>query len=54
MFVLFALPYHLAAWLGMSLQLRIVDPTGLVIVTGLLLGLFLASGMLILARWREG
>jgi len=40
-------PYHLAAWLGATLQLPVVDPTGLVVGVGLLMGLGLALAVIV-------
>jgi hypothetical protein len=48
-----ALPLHLAFWLGSTLQPSIVDPAGLVVATGLVLGLGLALAILVVVRWRE-
>jgi hypothetical protein len=49
---LFNLPLSLAWWLGSTLQLPLVDPTGLVMATGATLGVLPAAVWLGLERWR--
>jgi hypothetical protein len=51
--LLFILPFSLAGWLGSTLQLPLVDPTGLVIATGSTLGLVTMAAWLGFKRWRD-
>lgn len=50
--ILFILPFSLAGWLGSTLQLPPVDPTGLVMATGATLGLVPMAAWLGFKRWR--
>ncbi len=50
--VLFNLPLSVAWCLGRTLQLPLVDPTGLVMATGAMLGLLPVAAWLGLERWR--
>jgi hypothetical protein len=49
---LFTLPLSLAWWLGSTLQLPLVDPTGLVLATGTTLGVLPVVAWLGVERWR--
>ena len=49
---LFNLPLSLAWWLGSTLQLPLVDPTGLVVATGATLGVLPVAVWLGVLRWR--
>ncbi len=51
--ILFNLPLSLAGWLGSTLQLPLVDPTGLVMATGATLGLVPMAAWLGFERWRD-
>jgi hypothetical protein len=48
-----SLPLHLAFWVGRILQLPVTDPTGLVIATGVVLGLIPGIVFPSVLRWRE-
>jgi hypothetical protein len=47
------LPLSLAWWLGSTLQLPLVDPIGLVMATGAILGLLPSGAWLGFERWRD-
>jgi len=51
--ILLILPFSLAGWLGGTLQLSLVDPTGLVMATGATLGLLPMAAWLGFERWRD-
>jgi len=48
----FNLPLSLAWWLGSTLQLPVVDPTGLVMATGATVGVLPVAVWLGVERWR--
>ena len=48
----FCLPLYLALWLGSALQLSVINPSGLVMATGVVLGLIAAVACLSVLRWR--
>lgn len=50
----FILPLHVAFWVGSALQPPVIDPSGMVIATGGVLGLLLAGGFVVIMRWRDG
>jgi hypothetical protein len=50
---LFILPFSLAGWVGSALQLPLVDPAGLVMATGAILGLVSVAAWLAFERWRD-
>lgn len=49
----FSLPLRIAWWLGSTLQLPFVHPTGLVVATAATLGMLAVSVWLIIERWRD-
>ena len=49
----FNLPLSLAWWLGSTLQLPLVDPTGLVMATGATLGVLPVAVWMGIERWRN-
>jgi len=49
----FAVPLYVAYWLGSTLRLSVTDPSGVVIATGLILGLISGGGCLAVLRWRD-
>ena len=48
-----ALPLEVAYWVGNTMRLSVTDPSGVVIATGVMLGLVAGVVCLGVLRWRE-
>jgi hypothetical protein len=49
----FTVPLYVAYWLGSTLRLSVIDPSGVIIATGVILGLIPGVVCLGVLRWRD-